>query len=237
MELFLKNILNNHINLKDDQIKKLIKYSNLIFSENQKYNLTGHKQLEKIIEDLIAGSIIPLSRINVPRRTLICDIGTGSGIPSIPLSISFPEIKFSLVEANKKKCDFINMAIGQLGIENVEINNYRAEDWAKKNTSKFDICLTRAFGPIYYSLEFGMPALKKNGYLYIFSNLANENLSPQIVSHCKSLGGTLESYKSQSFCDSLSEGLLFKKIKSTPLKYPRRFPIIKKAASLIPETD
>lgn len=236
MELFLKDKLSNIDICTKDTILKLSRYTELIHETNQKFNITGHKTHELIAENLIWKTIEPISSINVPRGTLFCDIGTGSGIPGIVIAILFPDIEGVLVEANSKKCKFIQNTIKELNLSNISIINQRAEEWGRANFGKYDIAFTRAFGPIYYSLEFAIPVLKKNCHLYIYSNLNNESLSKDMLIHANNLGAVTSNFSESNSFRNVKEGLFFKKIKKSPEKYPRKFTIIKKAASLVPET-
>ena len=68
--------------------KKLLAYANLLHETNKKFNLTGIPQsMGIILNTLIIGSIEPVIRLNVPRGTLYADIGSGAGIPGIPMGI------------------------------------------------------------------------------------------------------------------------------------------------------
>lgn len=240
-EWFEKNITaeKNIISKKNEAIIKLSKYANMIYQENKKYNLTGLDNIDDIVSTLIIKSISPLKDLNVPRGTNFVDIGTGSGIPGVILAICFAEtLKGKLIEANNKKTTFIEMVKKELSLDNIDVVNERIEIVSKNAVLResFDFCVTRAFGPLYYSYEFGMPLVKKDGFLYIYSNLTADVLSKDIKDHISILGGVLEKNISHSLYGINKEGLLVKKINKTPEKYPRNYPVVKREAAKIPET-
>jgi 16S rRNA (guanine527-N7)-methyltransferase len=92
--------------LEQKQVELMKKYSSLVFEENQKFNLTGFKTMEEIVTELVISSVDCVDFSNVPRGTSIADIGTGSGVPGIPLAIAYPDLEFSLVDSNQKKASF-----------------------------------------------------------------------------------------------------------------------------------
>jgi 16S rRNA (guanine527-N7)-methyltransferase len=215
----------------------LDKYAELIFFENMKYNLTGLKSVQDIWATLIVKSLVPLLDLKVPQGSKFIDIGTGSGIPGIVVAICFPQLSGVLVDANSKKTDFLKMIIEKLSLKNVVVLKGRVEDLAREKGFKkeFDWCFTRAFGPIYYSIEFGLPVLKEKGLLYIYSNLVPSELSHDIIDHISNLGGRLIENSAHSNYGFNVEGLLIEKIKKTNQIYPRRFSLIKREAVKVPE--
>ena len=238
MEQFLATCaLSNNVALSETQIEKLSKYAEMIHNDNQLYNLTGLKTVQDIIEVLIIKSLCPVRGLSVPRGTRFVDVGTGSGIPGIVLAIMFPEIKGVLVDSNYKKTDFIKKVCSTLDIKNIEVRGGRIEDFGKDKTlrASFDWGFTRAFGPLYYSIEFVVPLLKKEGLLYVYSNIDSGNLSEDMICHVENTGAAVLPRAKHARFGLLEEGVLIQKIRTTPGMYPRRFPIVKRASSLVQE--
>lgn len=206
----------------------LNKYAELIHENNKLFNLTGFKNLDDIKSNLIDESHRDLRLLNVPRGTKFVDMGTGSGIPGIVLAVHYPEYSFTLVDANAKKINFIEKVVEKLKLDNVRAICSRMEDCSREYRDTFDVAISRAFAPLYYSFEFGFSFLKKGGVLYIYSHYNNIDLSDGLVNFASVLGA----YPKES---EFKDGILFEKKEETPEKYPRKFPVIKREAKKIPE--
>jgi 16S rRNA (guanine(527)-N(7))-methyltransferase GidB len=110
---------NNHKNIfNPNQLEKLDKFAELIYFENKKYNLTGLKNVKDIKNVLISESIraINYPNLNLTDSIKVIDIGTGAGIPGIPLKIINDDVNLTLVDSNNKKCDFLKMVSSKLNI-------------------------------------------------------------------------------------------------------------------------
>jgi len=229
------NILSKKTEITEkDKLSKLIAYAHAIQSENMKYNLTGHSTLTDIMENLIVGSIEPANCIDVPRGTLFADIGTGAGIPGIPLAIKYNESRGVLFDSNQKKIRFINKTINDLGINNVEGIAIRVEDAGRsaEYRGNFDIVFTRAMSDIYTIAELGAPLLKIGGSVFLYANKSQTNFNNYLLDHLSELGVSIEIMEAEKQIaeDDKINGILLKKIKLTNEKFPRKMPVIKRMA-------
>jgi 16S rRNA (guanine527-N7)-methyltransferase len=216
------------------KLLQLRTYAEQIYSENMKYNLTGHKTLDEIIENLIIGSLEPVKYIDVPRGTLFGDLGTGAGIPGIPLAIKYNESSGVLFDSNQRKIRFINKTVSDMGIDNVKGTDIRVEDAGRDNDyrGKFDFIFTRAMSDIYTISELGAPLLKTGGFIYLYVNEHQIDLTEYLLKHIDELGLTedIDAIKKRMTDYPVSGGLILTKIKETDDKYPRRMPVIKRMA-------
>ncbi|GAB4220443.1 MAG TPA: 16S rRNA (guanine(527)-N(7))-methyltransferase RsmG [Spirochaetota bacterium] len=164
--------ISNTVIIPDEINRKLKEYARLIYEHNKTTNITGLKDTESIYNELILGSITPLKHVNVPRGTSFIDIGTGAGIPGIPLLLYFGgNIKGVLVDSNNKKIKFLLNAINTLGINDiVTVIQGRVEEIAKEKAYRdsFDFAVARAFAHPLMALEYGLPFVKPGGWLYIY---------------------------------------------------------------------
>jgi len=207
-------------------LEKIISYINILEEENGKYNLTGFKTTEDIYNNLIAETIRPVVGMNVPCGTIM-DIGSGNGVPGILLSILFPENRVILVDSNNKKCSFLKIVKEDLLLENVSVIYDRIENVVELYRDKIDMVFSRAFG-VYYTIEYGLPVLKVGGCMYIYSKDTDITVQEDIKSHADAVGGMILNEKNYRELGLEYEGLLIKKVNKTDMKYPRKFPLVKK---------
>ena len=121
--------------------QKIKKYKDLLLQENQKQNLISRKQ-----ENNIDNHIKDCLSISLHLSSNIMDLGTGGGLPGIPLAIEDPRKKIYLVEASQKKCSFLLHTKNLLGLENLHVINKRGEDLHLKDFAEDMDIVTRAFG-------------------------------------------------------------------------------------------
>jgi 16S rRNA (guanine527-N7)-methyltransferase len=124
----------------ETRIEALLNFIKLIEKWNQAYNLTAIRNPEEMVSMHILDSLSILPYV-IPYR--IADIGTGAGLPGIPLAICLPDCFFVLVDSNSKKTRFVQQAALELKLKNVEIVHSRVELF--KPQQLFSTLITRAF--------------------------------------------------------------------------------------------
>lgn len=139
----------SHIDLSLEQKEKLILYVNLIAKWNKVYNLTSIKDPKDMLQKHLIDSLV-ISKY-LAQANSIADIGTGAGLPGIPLAIANPNKKFLLLDSRAKRTTFLTQVKIQLKLDNIEIVTSRVENY-KKN--QFDVIISRAFSSIedFYNL-------------------------------------------------------------------------------------
>lgn len=164
-----------------DTAQKLSAYIHEIELFNSAYDLTGAATHEDIVVRHILDSLAPYSEIaqlisgqkkyaaqdtaaqNIETPPIIADIGSGAGLPGIPLAICFPECRFFLVERMSKRCSFLENCIAVLGLKNTVVRNMQAE---RIPQNSFNIVVFRAFKPLdKKTARILMRTLAPNGYL------------------------------------------------------------------------
>lgn len=236
----LKKLIESRIENINDRttiINNLLEYAKHIHMNNAKFNITGHKSIDEIISNLIINSILPLSGIDVPRGTLLGDLGSGSGIPGIPLTLFNENLDTTLFDSNSKKIRFINSLARKFD------NRFRGvagriEEIGHDETyrEKYDIITSRAMSDIYTVSELGSPLLKVGGFLILYTK-ENESSVPGYNDHFSQLGLTiLPEYERHEFLKKESdEVFILKKSEKIPIKFPRRINSIKRALRSISE--
>lgn len=209
--------------------KLLIRFAEMIESEGRLHNITGHKTIEEIVENLVVGSILPFRGLSVPRGTSFVDIGSGAGIPGVPLSILLDQCRFLLVDSDSKKTSFVRNSASVLGLDNVEVITGRVEEVVSGGLRvSSDWVVSRAMASEYVVAEMAAPFLKLGGKLYIYSNRSSADVRPVLSKHCSNLGLVIVDDPATSGLDPSFGGILFLKHSATPEKYPRRYPVIKR---------
>lgn len=132
-----------NLSFKSEQIEQLLDFIKLIAKWNKSYNLTAVRNNEEMARLHILDSLAILPHIEGKR---VIDIGTGAGLPGIPLAIFLPEVEFVLLDSNAKKTRFVQQAIMELKLKNVSVMHSRVEDYQPEQG--FDTITTRAFASL-----------------------------------------------------------------------------------------
>lgn len=157
-------------NIAQAQQDKLIQFVKLMAKWNKVYNLTSIRQPQEMVPRHLLDSLVMLpfftqdgSEDSNDQQTIskVLDVGTGGGIPGIPLAICLPQIDFILLDARGKKIRFIQTAIAQLGLKNVTAVHARVEDYQLVEAEKFQRIISRAFASLEDMLNFCRHLLKK----------------------------------------------------------------------------
>ena len=114
------------LSLDDAQQQALLAYRDLLVKWNRAYNLTAVRDPGEMIQRHLLDSLSVLAHLD-DRDTL--DVGTGAGLPGIPLAIARPDLRFVLLDSNGKKTSFVRHARRELGLSNVEVVNTRVEQY------------------------------------------------------------------------------------------------------------
>ncbi len=211
--------INNGINISKEQYEKFEIYYDLLTFYNKKFNITAITEKEEVFNKHFVDSC--LGEKLITGKTFI-DVGAGGGFPSIPLLILRENLQGTLLEATGKKCEFINVVLKELKLENGRVINNRAEDLAKDNNfrERFDHCTARAVARLNTLCEYCMPFVKVGGTFVSYKGDAIEEIS-EANSAIKILGGKIKNVFNYSLLDAKRTLIEIEKIKNTDLKYPR----------------
>ena len=164
-----------NLSLSEGQIQRLLDFITLIEKWNKAYNLTAIRDREAMVHLHLLDSLAIAPYIEGKR---VIDIGTGAGLPGIPLAIYFPEIEFMLLDSNAKKTRFVQQAILELKLNNVGVCHNRVEHYHPEQP--FDTVITRAFAGLSDIVELTAHLLGKDGVLLAMKGQAPE--IPQLES-------------------------------------------------------
>ena len=147
-----------NLSVDEQKIAQLLAFIKLIEKWNKAYNLTAIKDKQDMVRLHLLDSLTVIPYLEGRR---IIDIGTGAGLPGIPLAICFPHIAFTLLDSNAKKTRFVQQAVLELKLANVHVCHSRVEDY--QPGQHFSTILTRAFAELSEIVESTQHLLTVNG--------------------------------------------------------------------------
>lgn len=216
--------------LEEAQVSRLNSFLEMLSSVKDR-NLTAVTALDKIVDVHFRDSLSLLQFPEVSGAKTGVDIGSGAGLPGIPLAIALPDLQITLIEANRKKNEFIKEAAIELGLKNVSVASIRAEDAGHSAMrDHFDLALARAVGPLALVIEYVLPLLKPDGYGVLQRGARKANDEELASSVATQLSGSLD--RVVPVCPYPDANNLhvwvIKKTGTTPERFPRRAGVAKK---------
>ncbi|MFC1477864.1 16S rRNA (guanine(527)-N(7))-methyltransferase RsmG [Candidatus Margulisiibacteriota bacterium] len=190
IEQFKAELEKLSITLTDQQLEQFRIYKDLIQEWNKKFNLTGVADDAGIYFRHFLDSLAVVKCVDMQNIKTVADVGTGAGLPGIPLKIVFPHIKLSLIESTQKKCRFLEAVIYEIGLKNVTIIAERAENMPK--TIKYDLILARAVGKMEKILPYCLPKVQIEGLFVAYKQEKIELELKEAHNMVNKLGGTVD---------------------------------------------
>lgn len=148
----------NKLIISEPAQQKLIQHLELMQRWNKVFNLTTITDPREMVYLHLIDSLLMQPLLHGER---LLDVGSGAGVPGIPLAITNPDRHWTLLDKNNKKTRFITQAVAELKLTNVEVVNERSEDFVSNNG--FDAILSRAYGSIEMFLTTTAHLLAPNG--------------------------------------------------------------------------
>ena len=217
------------LSLSQRQLEQFQVYYEELIDWNRRINLTRITDYEEVQIKHFLDSLTLVLALPQPigKRDLhLIDVGTGAGIPGIPLKILLPGIKLVLLDATAKKARFLSHIRDKLGLNNVEIVVGRAEEVARKTQYRenFELVLSRAVAPLPALVELTLPFCALGGSFIAQKKGAIDPELGQASRAISLLGGNLREIKRVELEEFTDERwlIIIDKIAPTPQKYPRR---------------
>jgi 16S rRNA (guanine527-N7)-methyltransferase len=132
------------ISLPDTASEKFAQHLRLIAKWNRVHNLTAIRETEQMVVLHLLDSLSVLPHLEGVRTIL--DVGSGPGLPGIPVAIAMPQAAVTLLDSSHKKCAFLEQAKAELALRNIEVVCDRVENW--KPQRRFDAVISRAFSDL-----------------------------------------------------------------------------------------
>ena len=225
-EEFRKQLESRGIVIDDEMMKKLDDYAAFLKEYNEKVNLTAITEYEEVLDKHFYDSLLCADR---KLEGSLVDVGTGAGFPGVVLKIAFPELKVILIEPIRKRCVFLEELIRKLELKEIEVINERGEDFSLNHREEYDYVTARAVANLNSLIEVCGAMAKKNGCFICLRGKDGRSEIAEAEKAIRTMGFTVESITDEQLMNGDSRTIAYlRKVAQTPLKYPRKYNIIKK---------
>ncbi len=217
---FYESVQALQVEFDESDVQCLGAFIDSLLETNRMFNLTAVKDPSQAWTRHILDSLSLLPCLSKECVAHVIDIGSGGGLPGIPLAITMPETTFTLVESTKKKAVFLSDVVEQLGLDNVTVIAERAENLATPDGGFRDIAdavIARAVGPLNVLLELTIPFAKVGGVVLAIKG----ERAPEEIEHARKALHILHAKVESSIRTTTGTVVMIRKMESTPRKYPR----------------
>lgn len=208
----------------EHKIEQLLRYASLLTEWNQKINLTAITEPSQVAVKHFLDSISLLSVYTPPEGAYVVDVGSGAGLPGIPLKIMRPDLEVVLLDSLRKRVDFLTLCCQELGLAGTACVHMRAEEAGQKHyRESFDLAVSRAVANLTTLSEYCLPLVRVGGVFAALKGPAYRDELSDAERAIQLLGGNCAQAIS---VDILQKDIdhaivLIDKTGHTPAKYPR----------------
>ncbi len=220
---FLEQAARFGVAFEPGELERLGRYLSLLLAANELVNLTAVREVEQAWERLIFDALTLLPVLaDLPEDARVIDVGTGGGLPGIPLAIVSPGFRVTLLEPTGKKAAFLRHAVSELGLTNVTVVRDRAESIAghsagSEHRGGYDAVVARAVGRLQVLAELTVPLAKVGGVVALVKGQkADEELA-----EAKAALHMLHATHAGTVETPTGRIVVLEKRRATPTKYPR----------------
>ncbi|MEG0180304.1 MAG: 16S rRNA (guanine(527)-N(7))-methyltransferase RsmG [Terrisporobacter sp.] len=226
LEILRAGIEEFNLEVTDEKLQKLKKYREILVEWNKVMNLTGIDEEKDVYIKHFLDSISAVTNGYINDNISLIDVGTGAGFPGLPLKVCLDNMQLTLLDSLNKRINFLQEVSKELDLEGIEFIHGRAEDFGKSEEyrEQFDVATARAVAGLPILMEFCVPFVKVGGY-FICLKGPNANLELEESQAAMDALGIEFVEKIDIKLPDLELNhniLVFKKIKNTPSKYPRK---------------
>jgi len=205
----------------------LVAYAGLL-SQYERANVIGTKDFGEILRRHVLDSLSCLLFTPLKNARKVGDIGSGGGLPGIPLAVALPNAEVTLFESTGKKAEFLRYAVEELGLANVRVVNARIEESARDDDhrGKYGVCTARALARLSVVSEYSLPLLRRGGHVVAMKGRVDADEWTEGGRALKTLGGRVSEEIQVHYLPDVEQGerrlVLLEKTEETPEVYPRR---------------
>jgi 16S rRNA (guanine527-N7)-methyltransferase len=195
------------------------------YAEAVRLGFLGPREEERLWERHL-NDALGLATIRRPKpEERWADLGSGAGLPGLPLAVVHRATSFTLVDAQRRRVEWVAAIAAKLGLTNVAVVHARLEDYGRGPARQsFDVGTARALGPLPVVAELGLPLLKVGGQLLIPRGRPGSDELEQARAACTQLGGRIDGVipNPTSPIDRVGFVVIMAKIAATSPRFPRR---------------
>lgn len=211
------------LSLTEEQARQFVAFGEALIEKNKVMNLTAITEPQAVAKLHFADCLALLNIVDLRNKSVI-DVGCGAGFPGVPLKLGEPGIRLTLLDSLQKRVNWLRETLAALGVE-AECVAARAEEYAARE--QFDVATSRAVARLNILCELCLPFVKVGGcFLAMKAAAADEELQ-EAARAITLLGGKLERVAEYEIGGAPRRVLVIRKVRPTPLAYPRRFSKIK----------
>jgi len=206
--------------------KQMAGYYGLLTAAAATMNLTGIREPAAVAEKHFLDALALLLRVSFRPGERLLDVGSGAGIPGIPIGIAVPETEVVLLEAVRRKVVFLEEVVARLSLRNIAVVWGRAEEYGRREGYReaFDWVVARAVAPLRELVEYALPFVRLGGRFVAYKGPKGEEEAKAAARAITVLGGVLQGVEEYRL--PLREDrrclVVVSKEGPTPLRYPRR---------------
>jgi 16S rRNA (guanine527-N7)-methyltransferase len=221
------------VSLDGGKLDRLLRYAQLLASYEQA-NVIGTRDLDRILLDHILDSLSCFLHEPLWEVGRLADVGSGGGLPGIPISIVRPDLRTTLIESTRKKADFLRHAADRLELGSLDVANARVEDIARTQGQRgvYSIVTTRAVSRLSVVAEYCVPLLEVGGQaIAMKAGIEGEEFEEGRTATSE-LRARLCAVETVHLLPEVGEKernlVLLEKIRETPARYPRKAGMVTK---------
>lgn len=207
--------------LSDDTVRRLRLLHGLLVDD--RLAPTAVRAPAKVVDDHLADALVALELGQVRSARMVADLGSGAGVPGLPLAIALPDARVALVESAVRKCAFLQRAVAGCEVVNASVVHARAEAWPE-GIEAFDLVTARALAPLEVVVEYAAPLLVEGGALVAWRGRRDPSAEETAARAAAKVGlEPREIRRVQPYSGAQSRHLhLMSKVRETPPGFPRR---------------
>ncbi|MDY4159243.1 MAG: 16S rRNA (guanine(527)-N(7))-methyltransferase RsmG [Candidatus Onthovivens sp.] len=217
------------IKIDENQKNQLVSYMELTLKANESFNLTANDTKESFMIKNIIDSLLIVKNLDLDGKNIL-DLGSGAGLPGIPLAIYYKNTNFTLLEPLTKRANFLKEIAQKLGLKNVNVVNDRAEIFIKNARESFDFVTSRAVSRLNILLELSIPFLKVGGKLIAYKGINYQEEINESKNALDLLSSKIIAIEEENLVQINEKryNIFIQKNQKTSQKYPREYRLIKK---------